>query len=319
MIAGMSEERSGLSPWIGAAGALVLGLVFLVAAVPKALDPLAFAEQIRFEGLDFALPSSLLAWLVIVVEAGLGMALILNLRRRWVLIPTGFLVVFFVFLTARAYLRWLGGDLEDGSACGCFGNLVERSPAEAFWQDLFLLVPPFVLAAFVGRNTTSITRPRRVLVVGLATVAMAVLAWASPRLPLDDVATRLGVGKRIVDFCAGADEPGGERVCLDILVPELLDGRHLVTLDDLDSVGIEATVDALNLFHGQPSERSVWLLADASDERVQAFFWEWGPRFEVREAPLPLLRPLYRTLPRAFAVEDGVVTETWAGLPVEEN
>ena len=309
-----STERSRWG-WLGVAGGVILGLVFLVAAIPKALDPLAFAEQIRFEGLDFALPAGFLAWLVIVAEVCLGVALVVGLRRRWVLIPTGLLVGFFVFLTARAYLRWTSGDLDGASACGCFGNLVERSPAEALWQDLLLLVPPFLLATFVGRSHLASGNRWRIFLVAAATLAVAILAWASPRLPLDDVATRLGVGKRIDSLCAGADRPGAARVCLDILVPELLEGRHLVTLGDLESADIEQSVDALNQMTQESPETTVWLLADASDERVRAFFWEWGPRFEVREVPLPLLRPLYRSLPRSFAVDDGTVTRTWAGLP----
>ncbi|MFQ5525859.1 MAG: DoxX family protein [Thermoanaerobaculia bacterium] len=313
----MASASSNRLEWAGTAGALVLGLVFVVAAVPKALDPLAFAEQIRFEGLDFLFPAGLMGWFVIVLEAGLGAALILDLRRRWVLVPTGLLVAFFVFLTARAYLRWMRGDLDDASACGCFGNLLDRTPAEAFWQDLVLLVPPFSLAAFVGRSRGPSKRWRLGL-VGAATLGMAILAWASPSLPLDDAATRLGVGKRIVDFCAGAEKPGAERVCLDIVVPELLEGGHVVVIDDLDGEAIEETVDRLNALVAASPETSLWLLANASDERVQTFFWEWGPRFEVRETPLPLLRPLYRTLPRAFAVEDGGVTRTWAGLPDAE-
>jgi len=301
--------------WLALAGSVVLGLVFLVAALPKALDPIAFAEQIRLEGLDFLVPAGILAWLVIVVEAGLGVALVVGLRRRWVLIPTGLLVAFFLFLTARAYLRWLSGDLDDSSACGCFGNLVQRTPAEAFWQDLFLLVPPFLLAAFAGRDRAQTAGRWRIGLVGGATLAVAVLAALAPRLPLDDAATRLGVGERVDSFCAGAGRPGAERACLDLLVPELLEGRHLVVIDDLDGAAIEKSVDTLNRWVTEQPGTSVWLVADASDERVQSFFWEWGPRFEVREVPLPVLRPLYRTLPRSFLVEDGSVARTWPGLP----
>ena len=304
----------GVIRWIGMGAGVFLGVVFLVAAIPKALDPMAFAEQIRFEGLDFALPASLLAWMMIVIETLLGVSLILGLRRRWVLIPTGLLIAVFVFLTARAYLRWLSGDLEEGSACGCFGSLVDRTPAEAFWQDLLMLVPAF-LATLVGREATIVRARGRLAIVAAATAAMALLAWASPGLPLDDAATRLSVGERVDGFCAGADEPGSESVCLDILAPELLEGRHLVTIDDLDGAEIERTVDVLNRIHEKRPGTAVWLLADASDERVQTFFWEWGPRFEVRETPLPLVRPLYRTLPRSFEVVDGTVTRTWAGLP----
>jgi hypothetical protein len=51
----------------------------------------------------------------------------------------------------------------------------------------------------------------------------------------------------------------------------------------------------------------------------QAFFWEWGPLFEVREAPEAVLQPLYRTQPRSFLVEDGVVVETWSAIPEFES
>ena len=29
-------------------------------------------------------------------------------------------------------------------SCGCFGDLITRTPAEAFWQDLVLLLPPLL-------------------------------------------------------------------------------------------------------------------------------------------------------------------------------
>jgi hypothetical protein len=45
------------------------------------------------------------------------------------------------------------------------------------------------------------------------------------------------------------------------------------------------------------------------------FFWKWGPTFKIVEAPAELLRPLYRRLPRSFAVQDGRVTATFPGLP----
>lgn len=310
----VNEPKSGWR-WLGLGAGILLGLVFLIAAIPKALDPAAFAEQISFEGLDLFLPAGFLAWLVVVVEAGLGTALILGLRKRWVLVPSGLLVLCFVFLTARAYLRWASGELDASSACGCFGNLLDRSPAEALWQDLLLLVPPFLIAALVGGDPARRKLGARGLVVAAVTAAVALLAWAAPSLPLDDAATRLGVGVRVDELCAGADKPGSQRVCLDILVPELLEGRHRVAIDRLDSAGIEGVVDALNHLHQLDPESRVWLLADANDEQVQTFFWEWGPLFEVREAPLPMLRPLYRSLPRGFEVENGTVTRTWAGLP----
>ena len=85
---------------------------------------------------------------MVAVEVGLGVALLLDLRRRSVLVPATLLVALFVFLTARTYWRATHGGLSaaDAASCGCFGNLVERTPAEAFWQDLLMLVPALALA-----------------------------------------------------------------------------------------------------------------------------------------------------------------------------
>ena len=88
-------------PVVGAAGAVVLSAVLLLAAGAKALDPAAFAEQIRLEGLEFLLPANALALLAIALEAGLGMALLLGVRRGWVLGPAALMTAFFLFLSGR--------------------------------------------------------------------------------------------------------------------------------------------------------------------------------------------------------------------------
>jgi uncharacterized membrane protein YphA (DoxX/SURF4 family) len=292
-------------------GGLLLGAVLLVAAWGKALDPVAFAEQVEFEGMDILLPAGLVAWIVIVAEVAFGVALVLGLRTRSVLIGTGFLVAVFVFLTSRTYWRYLAG-IEVESGCGCFGNLFVRSPSEAFWQDLLLLVPPFFLACLARRKKA---RWPWWMLVSLAGIAAGLFALLAPDLPLDDLATRLEPGTRVEELCAGSRSRESERVCLDLLVPELSSGRHLVVIDRLESEQLHNAVELLNGWSAAGSEVTLWLLADASDEERRAFFWEWGPLFEIREAPELLLRPLYRTLPRSFLVEDSRVVRTWSGLP----
>jgi hypothetical protein len=74
-------------------------------------------------------------------------------------------------------------------------------------------------------------------------------------------------------------------------------------------------VAALNELAFAPGAPRVWMVTAATPEQHHAFYWRWGPAFEVREAPVPLLRPLYRRLPRSFGVEDGRVTRTHPGLP----
>jgi uncharacterized membrane protein YphA (DoxX/SURF4 family) len=307
--AGMTISPERARPrlyWLGTAAGIFLGAVLLVAVWAKALDPSAFADQIRLEGLDVLLSAQAVALIALVLEAGLGLALLLGIRRLWVLVPAAVLVAFFTFLTGRAW--WMSAHgLREAEACGCFGNLVQRTPAQAFWQDLLLLVPALLLS-FVGRERAARFPTVRTALVAAATIAVAVFAWKAPELPLDDLATRLSPGVEVEEICAGAAE---DAVCLDTVAPELRQGRHLVVMADLEDPALGDAVAGLNKI----KDGDVWVLSASPSEQHRAFFWRFGPAFQVVETPEPLLRPLYRRLPRSFRVEDGRVTETFAGLP----
>ncbi len=311
----VSSSSSAAPPaaWKGVIGTLAaafLGAVLLFGAWSKMLDPVAFARTIEAEGLDFLLSAGLVAAVALALEVGLGSALLLGIRRLWVLLPTAALVTFFLFLTGRAYYRFTQGTLDAEAGCGCFGNLVERTPSQAFWQDLFLLVPPLLLA-FLGRSALRAWPRWRLVVVSALTVGALVFAWRAPSLPLDDMATRLRPGVAIADLCAGAQD---ERVCMPTVAPWLERGGHLVVLADLEDESFGAAVVDLNevALAGSPG---LTVFSDATPEQNHTFFWQYGPAFEITEAPAAMLKPLYRTLPRSFRLEEGVVTETWNGLP----
>jgi len=305
--------------WVGTIAGALLGVVLLVAVWAKALDPAAFAEQIRLEKLDVVVSARAVALLALALEAGLGLALLLGIRRLWVLVPAALLVTFFVFLTGRAWWLAAHGLRDAAASCGCFGNLVQRTPAAAFWEDVLLLVPPLLLA-FVGRGNREhgepVFPPLRTAVVALGTVAVLLFAWKAPELPLDDLATRLHPGARVNDLCAGA---GKQSICLSTVAGGLTQGDHLVVIASLAGAGADpqlaAMVETLNGYTRNPDGPKVWLLSAATPEQLTAFTWTMGPAFTVVEAPPELLRPLYRRLPRAFRVKDGRVTETYAGLP----
>jgi uncharacterized membrane protein YphA (DoxX/SURF4 family) len=294
---------------LGYLGGAFLGAVLLVAAWAKALDPLAFTQQIHSEKLDFLLSAHAVALLALGLEVGLGVALLLGVRRLWVLVPAAFLIAFFLFLTGRTYWLAAHGVAPDAAGCGCFGNLVERSPAAAFWQDLLLLVPGLALA-FLGRPRDRATG--RTALAAVLTVAAMLFAWKSPDLPLDDLATRLKPGAEIQRMCAGA---GTDRVCLDTVANDLHTGNHLVVLADLADPGFQKSVDALNAYAVSGREPGILVLADVTAEQKQAFFWRFAPSFPIVETPGAILRPLYRRLPRSFVTENGRVTRTYPGLP----
>jgi hypothetical protein len=238
----------------------------------------------------------------------LGTALVLGIRRLWVLVPSAALVVFFLFLTGRAYYRFANGIIDESGSCGCFGNLVDRSPAEAFWQDA-LMMGPALLLAFVGWRAVKRLPLARLAAVLVATFGTVGFAAAAPGLPLDDLATRLKPGIQITDICTGQ---GDERLCLSTLIPQLETGDHLVVIAELNEAFGES-VPALN--EVALSSDSLVVISSAEPEDQHAFFWSWGPAFEIKEAPPAMLKPLYRTLPRSFRLSNGTVTETFAGLP----
>jgi hypothetical protein len=294
---------------VGYFGAAVLGLVLLVAAGAKALDPEGFAEQIRAEKLDVVFSAKTVALVGLGIEVAVGLALLLGLRRLWVLIPSALLVAFLVFLTARGYVRSLRGEEPPAASCGCFGNLVQRTPAEAFWQDLLMLVPPLALA-FVGRPRGGRFPRGRVAAVALATGAVVAFGAQAADLPLDDLATRLKPGVETASLCAGE---GPQQVCLGNLVPGLAAGEHLVMLADLDAAPFGKLVPELNRYSataGQGAARPLVVLTSSSSK--MAFLFKYGPAFEIREAPPTLLRGFYRRLPRAFEVRDGKVVRTFS-------
>ncbi|HXO21691.1 MAG TPA: MauE/DoxX family redox-associated membrane protein [Thermoanaerobaculia bacterium] len=308
--------------WIGTLAGIFLGLVLLLAAGAKALDPRAFAAQIHAQKLDVLVSPNTLALAVVALEVGLGLALVLGVRRLWVLVPAVLLVAFFLFLTGRDYWRTAHGVVPEAAGCGCFGNLVQRSPAEAFWEDLALLVPALLLS-FVGRGAAGSdpTPPAgrrgafpvvRTAIVLALTGAATLFAWKAPDLPLDDLATRLRPGTEIAGICAGAGE---NRVCMDSIASELQHGRHLVVLADLDDPAFQRSVGALNAYASGGQGPTLWVISAATPQQHQSFYWRFGPTFQMREAPAALLQPLYRRLPRGFAVEEGRVTHTYTGLP----
>ena len=184
---------------VGSLGARVLGLVLLVAAGAKIVEPGAFAEQIRLEQLDFLFSVRTVTLIALALEVGLGTVLILGLRRLWVLFPTTLLVSFFLFLTGRNYWLVLNGLRDEDAACGCFGSLIQRTPGEAFWQDLFLLLVPLSLA-YLGRQVSHGGFPwRRLLTAGVLVLGVTIYVGSNSDLQFVEMAAKI------------ADESGEER------------------------------------------------------------------------------------------------------------
>ena len=194
----MTESSSPRKQLLGSIGGIFLGVVFLVAVGAKAVDPGGLVDQIQLEGLDFLFAATTVTLIALALETGLGVALLLGVRNLSILIPTSLLVVFFLGLTGRNYWLVAQGH-RDPADCGCFGSLIERTPAEAFWQDLLLLLPALLLA-FWHRPGMGRRLPKARLGIA-AVVAMGTVAWVArhPDLPfLEAVVEFRTIGKKAV-------------------------------------------------------------------------------------------------------------------------
>ena len=306
-------EPAGWPQWVGLAGALLLGGTLVFALYGKALDPVAFAELIEHEGLDFLLPSSWVAAIGLGLEAVLGFALLFNLRHWKVLLPSAGLVAFFVFLTARTYYGHVTGQHEDTGSCGCFGNILDRTPAEAFWMDILLLVPPLFMC-FAGMPPDPMPRQRLRwgLTWGLSALVLG-FAWMAPGLPIDDLATKLHPDAVAKELCAGRDDT---QVCIDDVIPEIVEGEHVVVIADIESDAFAKQVEALNDYALNVFDGPIlWVLTGSSDADVDVYKMTNQPAFSIVSCPPGVLRPLHRTLPRTFLAKDGTVTRTITGWP----
>ncbi|MBP7147459.1 MAG: hypothetical protein KBD01_07925 [Acidobacteria bacterium] len=292
----MSSGWSRLARVVGTVAGVILGAVLLSSAALKALDPHGFAEQIERLGLAHGSLALLLAVGVVALEAALGLALLVNLRRPAVLVLATCLMLAFLGLLGWEYLH----PAEDASSCGCFGNLVQRTPGEALAEDVVFLA--LALLAWIGRPT-SVGRLRWAAPV-LGVLAGTGLAVAAPRLPVDDWATTLKPGARVADLK------------LDETVPETQSGTQLVLLLDRADERTRADVARVNEHLALPGGPvGVYGVAEDNKDLEVEFQWTAAPAFEVRAVPYAVLKPLYRTLPRAFVSRDGRVVRVWNEIP----
>lgn len=114
--------------WVGLAAGVLLGGVLLYSALGKALDPVGTGQLFAHKGL---LPASLATAIIVcavLLEASLGAALITGLRRPIVLFGATVLMAAFFALTTYEYFF----PSKDASSCGCFGNLIARTPGQAW-------------------------------------------------------------------------------------------------------------------------------------------------------------------------------------------
>jgi uncharacterized membrane protein YphA (DoxX/SURF4 family) len=285
-------------PVIGHLGRLALGLVFLAAGLLKALDPAEFARQIAAYGLGGPGLAAVAAPLLIALETTLAVALLAGFRPRPAALAGALLLGAFIAIEAYGIAQ---GRTE---ACGCFGAYVQRTPQQVIGEDL-LFIGLALLSLWGLRSWPGARRRAAAASVAGAAILSFVFALASPVLPLDPLVTRLAEGRSLSDLG------------LAQALPDLAAGRHLVALIDLTDPASVETAARLNALASGQQGTGVLALTHSTEEEQAAFLWSAGPGFPIRRVDRPVLKPLYRRLPRFFLLDSGRVISVFDGAPPE--
>ncbi len=293
---------------LGHACRLGLALVFLLAGFLKAANPEGFGREVVEYGILSEAAAHFFAYLLLPLEIAVGAALLLDYRRELALSFASGLMV--MFIGAISYAMLTGQPIE---GCGCFGQNSARTPAQTLTEDFGFLAAG-LLAFFTlrgpgrttgGRGTRPDGRRWKGTVLAMTVLASTAFVLASPHLPIDEVVTPLAPG---VEW---------ERLGVPLAEMDLAEGAHLVALLGLRHEASRTTLDALNgIAH---AGISVVGLYEDDEEAYSEFFWEFGPAFPLYHVTPSDMRALYRRLPRSFALNDGVITATWNGVPTPQD
>ena len=183
----------------------VLGLIFMLSAVLKAVDVTSFAEQIPYYGIiraDGAVRAA--AWATLISEAALGVALCRRWRPKLVLPATLALLLAFTVLILYA---WAFRGLAE---CGCFGRFLPMTPGVSVIKNVLMMALAGMARMAIKAEIASARRSaetrrawRRGFLAGsgagfLATVAAGLLAVVGGSLLLQERTIR-GIESRFPD------------------------------------------------------------------------------------------------------------------------
>jgi thiol-disulfide isomerase/thioredoxin len=284
---------------------IAVGLVMLAAAVAKLANLPRFAVQLITYELMPEAWTPRVAFLVAYFELLLGAALLFRAYPRPALATATALVGVFLFAVAWG---WVRGCLEE---CGCFGEMLSRSPAQAALEDVVLL--GLLVSAY---RWTPPVDPKRVVrrrqvfgVVSILILASMANGWGQvpSREEVSD-AQVAGIKGRTVRSIPGYREA----------VPLPRESTIVVFLSTR-CIHCARAVPRFNELYQKRGDMKFLAFAVDKDPNVQQFRKRFGAVFPILEAPRPKLRHLVHGVPEVLFISNHKVEEAWALPPTVEE
>jgi len=303
---------------------ILLGLLLLGAAVLKALDAQLFAAQIyNYQVIQDAALLAPIALITLGVEAFLGVALVLGLRLRMLVL--GLVQLILIFFTLLIAYAWIVHGIED---CGCFGS-VKSPPSVAITKNVIMML--MVAAAWLGFVRKAATRdtPRGLRFKGVASViaGVAMVAYAYPQFHQqrpappppapptavegEDAATAPAPGRAGLFSAYTLEDEFGE-------MQDLGSGEYLVVMLSMTCEHCMETVPALNELFLMPELPPLVAIAyepqPGTYEQFVAYTDPWFPMHSIGNDFVAFSRLIGSGPPRLSHIRDGHVVQSWDAL-----
>ncbi|MFC0875711.1 BT_3928 family protein [Saccharicrinis sp. FJH2] len=166
---------------------IIVGLVFVFSGFVKAVDPLGsaykFVDYFEAFNVEFLNPlANALAFIIPALEFAIGVALLLNILKKF---TTWVLGGFIVYFTGLTLISAITNPVTD---CGCFGDAIKLDNWTTFYKNLILLV----LSVFLVLNNEKFPnrffklRTQRVLWGFFIVFSLSISAYSIIYMPLID-------------------------------------------------------------------------------------------------------------------------------------
>jgi hypothetical protein len=302
--ADQSSEAPGRRFWIPRFLAIAVGLILLVAGLVKAVDMELFIRQIGDYGIiTERVVLVVSAWGLIVLECGLGVALLVLYRPRVLLPLTALLFLIFAGVTSWAWLT------EATQECGCYGAWLQHTPRQAVIENLILLAA--TVLAWMGCRHGQIPQTRT-------------RAWAVTIACLIGLAMPVAFGFPVSGIGQSASKPPQFD---SIRVHGLGDvdvntGGYLIVLMGTDCLHCQEAIPELNMLSEAPDLPMLIALCTSKEADCIEFTESFLPVFPIGHISDDLFWRLLSdgTMPRTILLEDGRIKHVWDQIvPTRES
>ena len=279
---------------------IALGSVLIVSGLMKTLDAQSFLATLPYYHLpDWLIPFGAL---IPAVEIVIGFAFIVGLTLPLTtLAAVGLLVVF----SALLVIGMAGGELE---TCGCFGRLLEQSPASALSRNLILLILTALIWNYYRRISLSWPIWKVSPAVAVLLLAGTMTGYTVHAPQIDDSLARVG------EFFPTENILSDE-------IPDLI-GEHFLFVFSVDCEHCWNVIENVKTIAAD-SIFSVMGIAGSSPSNIAWFKETFDVQFPIYSYDVQTFREAFRTWPALFYVQDGLIvgrieTEVPARITLEE-